>query len=88
MNTQQPKPNEPNNNDDNNNDDDNVIPAGDASIPNEVFNVIKSIVGAGVLGLPAGIASFGNAPTAVVPAMLLLVTIGYLSATGFSLIGI
>jgi hypothetical protein len=67
---------------------DNIIPAGDASIPNEVFNVIKSIVGAGVLGLPAGIASFGNAPTAVIPAMILLVTIGALSAYGFSLIGI
>jgi hypothetical protein len=30
-----------------------VIPAGDASIPNEVFNLIKSIVGADVSGLPA-----------------------------------
>jgi amino acid permease len=80
--------NDTNDNNDNDNNDDSVIPAGDASIPNEVFNVIKSIVGAGVLGLPAGIASFGNAPTAVVPAMILLVAIGYLSATGFSLIGI
>ena len=25
-----------------------------ASIPNEIFNLVKSIVGAGVLGLPAG----------------------------------
>jgi len=27
---------------------------GTASIPNEVFNLVKSIVGAGVLSLPAG----------------------------------
>jgi hypothetical protein len=28
--------------------------AGTATIPNEVFNLVKSIVGAGVLSLPAG----------------------------------
>ena len=28
-----------------------------ASIPNEIFNLVKSIVGAGVLGLPAGMSS-------------------------------
>jgi len=28
--------------------------SGTATIPNEVFNLIKSIVGAGVLSLPAG----------------------------------
>jgi hypothetical protein len=27
---------------------------GTASIPNEIFNLVKSIVGAGVLSLPAG----------------------------------
>jgi hypothetical protein len=30
---------------------------GTATIPNEVFNLIKSIVGAGVLSLPAGMLS-------------------------------
>ena len=58
-----------------------------ASIPSHVFNLIKSIVGAGVLGLPAGIAAFGDAPTAVLPALGLLMTIGSMSAYGFSLIG-
>jgi len=61
---------------------------GTASIPNEVFNLIKSIVGAGVLGLPAGIAAFGDAPSAIFPAMILLTMIGSLSAYGFSLIGV
>lgn len=48
----------------------------------------KSIVGAGILGLPAGIAAFGNQATALVPAIVLLVSIGCLAAYGFHLIGI
>lgn len=31
-----------------------VVSGGTASIPNEIFNLVKSIVGAGVLSLPAG----------------------------------
>mmetsp|Transcript_9618 Transcript_9618/g.16794 ORF Transcript_9618/g.16794 Transcript_9618/m.16794 type:complete len:505 (-) Transcript_9618:132-1646(-) len=64
-----------------------VSGTGTASIPNEIFNLVKSIVGAGVLSLPAGIAAFGNAPGAVVPATLLISVIGLFSAYGFSLIG-
>jgi hypothetical protein len=60
---------------------------GTASIPNEVFNLVKSIVGAGVLSLPAGIAAFGNAPSAIIPAVALICIIGGFSAYGFSLIG-
>jgi len=58
-----------------------------ASIPNEVFNLVKAIVGVGVLSLPAGVAAFGNAPSAMVPAAVLIGIIGILSAYGFSLIG-
>ena len=32
----------------------NQVGSGTATIPNEVFNLVKSIVGAGVLSLPAG----------------------------------
>lgn len=60
---------------------------GTATIPNEIFNLVKSIVGAGVLSLPAGIAAFGNAPSAVLPAVALICMIGGFSAYGFSLIG-
>jgi hypothetical protein len=60
---------------------------GTATIPNEVFNLVKSIVGAGVLSLPAGIAAFGNAPSAIFPAVALISIIGGFSAYGFSLIG-
>mmetsp|Transcript_14403 Transcript_14403/g.20423 ORF Transcript_14403/g.20423 Transcript_14403/m.20423 type:complete len:501 (+) Transcript_14403:59-1561(+) len=60
---------------------------GTATMPNEIFNLVKSIVGAGVLSLPAGIAAFGNAPSAVIPAVALICIIGGFSAYGFSLIG-
>ena len=64
-----------------------AIPAGTASIPAEVFNLIKLIVGAGVLGLPAGIAAFGDHPSALIPAFILFCFIGSLAGYGFSLIG-
>mmetsp|Transcript_71841 Transcript_71841/g.208067 ORF Transcript_71841/g.208067 Transcript_71841/m.208067 type:complete len:468 (-) Transcript_71841:22-1425(-) len=60
---------------------------GTASIPSEVFNLIKSIVGAGVLSLPAGVAAFGNAPSAVLPATALIALMGTISAYTFGLIG-
>ena len=49
--------------------------------------MVKGIVGAGVLSLPAGIAAFGNAPSAVIPAVTLIAFIGGLSAYGFGLTG-
>lgn len=58
-----------------------------ASIPNEVFNLVKGIVGVGVLSLPAGVAAFGSAPSAFIPAGILIAVIGILSGFGFSLIG-
>jgi hypothetical protein len=60
---------------------------GTATIPQEIFNLVKGIVGAGVLTLPSGIAAFGNAPSAAIPAVALIVFIGTLSAYGFALIG-
>eukprot|EP00934_Nitzschia_sp_Nitz4_P005257 Nitzschia sp. Nitz4//scaffold7_size249615//67219//72638//NITZ4_001156-RA/size249615-snap-gene-0.251-mRNA-1//-1//CDS//3329558379//5247//frame0 len=60
---------------------------GTATIPNEVFNLVKSIVGAGVLSLPAGIAAFGNAPSAIIPATFLISLMGLISAYTFQLIG-
>ncbi|VEU40585.1 unnamed protein product [Pseudo-nitzschia multistriata] len=58
-----------------------------ASIPNEVFNLVKGIVGVGVLSLPAGVAAFGSAPSAFIPAGILITIIGILSGYGFALIG-
>jgi hypothetical protein len=58
-----------------------------ATISSEVLNLVKSIVGVGVLSLPAGVAAFGSAPSAFVPAAILITVIGVLSGYGFSLIG-
>mmetsp|Transcript_14071 Transcript_14071/g.33801 ORF Transcript_14071/g.33801 Transcript_14071/m.33801 type:complete len:415 (+) Transcript_14071:405-1649(+) len=58
-----------------------------ATIPNEVFNLVKAIVGVGVLSLPAGVAAFGDAPSAFIPAAILIAVIGVLSGYGFALIG-
>ena len=52
---------------------------GTATMSTEIFNLVKSIVGAGVLSLPAGIAAFGDAPSAVIPASLLIAVIGSIS---------
>jgi amino acid permease len=59
---------------------------GTATIPNEIFNLVKCIVGAGVLSLSAGVAEFGNAPSALIPATLLIVLMGATSAYTFSLL--
>jgi len=61
--------------------------SGGATIANEVMNLVKAIVGVGVLSLPAGIAAFGSTKDAVLPALLLITSIGILSAYGFALIG-
>jgi Transmembrane amino acid transporter protein len=58
-----------------------------ASIPNEVFNLVKAIVGVGVLSLPAGIAAFADAKSACVPAAAMIAVIGVLSGYGFAIIG-
>lgn len=63
------------------------VPRGGATVTPTVFNIVKSIVGAGVLGLPAGIAAFGNHPSALLPATALLIGIGCLAARGFVTIG-
>jgi len=60
---------------------------GDATVTQLIFNLVKGIVGAGVLSLPAGIAAFSNAPGGVIPAVSLIAIIGGLSAYTFALIG-
>jgi len=57
-----------------------------APIPASIFNLIKSTVGAGVLALPGGVAAFSDHPSAMVPAALITVAMGCLSAYCFSII--
>ena len=60
---------------------------GTATMSSLIFNLVKNIVGAGVLSLPSGIAAFANAPSAVIPAVYLISSIGIASSYCFSLIG-
>lgn len=60
---------------------------GTASIPTQVLNLAKNIIGAGVLALPSGIAAFANAPSALLPASLLTVVTGTIFGYYFHLIG-
>lgn len=60
---------------------------GTATIPNEVFNLVKGIVGSGVLSLPYGIAVYGDAPSAALPATIIVALMGVISAYTFGLIG-
>lgn len=60
---------------------------GEATISSSTFNLAKSIVGAGVLSLPSGIAFFADAPAAIIPASIMCALMGVVSAYTFSLIG-
>eukprot|EP00971_Amphidinium_carterae_P037567 738515-Amphidinium_carterae.1 len=62
----------------------------DASTPplQTSANLAKTIVGSGMLSLPAGMAAFARSPSALVPATLgLVVPLGLLSAYTFYLVG-
>ena len=69
------------------------LPVGTAPVSSQIFNLIKTIVGAGVLGLPAGmVASFAvshhdSLSATLLPSMICLLAIGGLAAYAFCLIG-
>jgi amino acid permease len=60
---------------------------GTATIPNEVLNLVKNIVGAGALALPSGVAAFASAPSALYAASLWLLIMGAMFAYYFLLLG-
>mmetsp|Transcript_31277 Transcript_31277/g.67716 ORF Transcript_31277/g.67716 Transcript_31277/m.67716 type:complete len:153 (+) Transcript_31277:3-461(+) len=60
---------------------------GTATMTNEIFNLVKNLVGAGALGLPSGVAAFGNAPSALIPAAFIIITMGAIFAYYFVLMG-
>ncbi|KAG7343231.1 transmembrane amino acid transporter [Nitzschia inconspicua] len=63
---------------------------GTASVPNLVISLVKSIVGAGVLALPASIAGLGQIEASaglLLPATVILIAIGAINAYFFRLVG-
>ena len=51
------------------------------------FNIAKSIIGAGVLSLPSGVAFFADQPRALIPASIMTAVMGVVAAYSYSLIG-
>lgn len=61
---------------------------GTASIPNLATSLVKSIVGAGVLALPAGVTRLGDTlPQALPTALVFIALTGMMNAYFFSLLG-
>lgn len=60
---------------------------GTATIPNEILNLVKNIVGAGALALPGGVAAFADAPSVLVPASGWLLIMGAIFGYYFLLLG-
>lgn len=61
--------------------------SGGASVSTSSFNLAKSIVGAGVLSLPGGVALFSDQPKALLPATLACGAFALMGAYSFSMIG-
>lgn len=64
-----------------------VKKGGEATISTSTFNLAKSIIGAGVLSLPSGVAFFSDEPSAILPASIICALMGALAGYSFSLIG-
>lgn len=57
-----------------------------ATLPALMVSLVKNIVGAGILALPAGVAAVSDAPAALVPASLAAVAMGCASGYSFALV--
>eukprot|EP00964_Phaeocystis_antarctica_P039596 scaffold22648_cov59-Phaeocystis_antarctica.AAC.1 len=58
-----------------------------SSVASSTVNLVKAIVGSGVLSLPVGIAAFSSSRKALIPALVMLSVIGTLSAYCFAMVG-
>ena len=60
---------------------------GSSDVPASVFNLAKTILGAGILSLPSGVAAFTDDAGGLWPASGLLLAMGLISAYSFASIG-
>lgn len=56
-------------------------------MPQMVFSLSKNVVGSTMLALPGGIAGYGDAPLALLPALIAIVLLASINAYYFSIIG-
>lgn len=64
-----------------------VKSGGSASMVTSTFNLAKSVIGAGVLSLPSGVAFLADDPSALIPSAILCTLFGVVAAYSFSVIG-
>ncbi len=62
-------------------------PKKESEISASTFNLAKSIIGAGVLSLPSGVAFFADESSALIPSAVLCSVFGSLAAYSFSTVG-
>lgn len=60
---------------------------GTASMSTEFFNLVKNLVGAGMLAIPSGVAAFADAPSALIPGAFFTILMGAIFGYYFLLIG-
>jgi hypothetical protein len=65
----------------------NEVEGGDSTIQTSIFNLAKSVIGAGVLSLPSGVAFFADEPQALVPSAIICTIFGLAAAYSFSSVG-
>ena len=64
-----------------------VKKGGESSVATSTFNLAKSIIGAGILSLPSGVAFFSDQPSALMPAGIIAILFGLTAGYTFSSIG-
>eukprot|EP00903_Cladosiphon_okamuranus_P009008 g8617.t1 len=62
-------------------------PSSGVTVGRSIFNLIKNVVGAGILAIPGGVTAFSQSRAAVVPTVAMIVALGGMSGYCFSLIG-
>lgn len=63
------------------------VGGGTSSIATSTFNLAKSIIGAGVLAIPGGVAFFSDQPAALIPACSMATIFGLVAAYSFCSLG-
>lgn len=58
-------------------------PSSGVSVGTSIFNLVKNVVGAGILAIPGGVTAFSQSRTAVFPAVAMIVALGSLSGYCF-----
>lgn len=62
--------------------------SGSVTVGRSIFNLVKNIVGAGILAIPGGVTAFSQSRTAVYPTAAIIVALGSMSGYCFRFVGV